>query len=71
VKVTLPSTGNSFADEPGAFAQAVVDVLQQPSLREKMSIAGRRLVAEKYSVEMMGQKIDSLLNHVVLPGYHG
>ena len=51
-----------IADDPAEFAQAVLRILESPSLREKLSIAGLQLVAEKYSSEVMGRKFDALLS---------
>jgi len=54
-----------IADDPKDFARAVVAVLNSPSLRKKLSLAGRQLVVEKYSAECMGKKFESLLTRVV------
>lgn len=54
-----------IADEPGEFAQAVLEILRNPRLREKLSVAGRRLVRERYSSEVMGRQFVSLLGDVV------
>ena len=57
-----------IADEPDEFARAVLNVLQNPGLRAKLSSEGRRLVFEKYSSEVMGRKFNSLLDKIVPSG---
>lgn len=54
-----------IADDPDAFAQAVVELVQNPELRKKLSMAGIRLVKEKYSSEVVGQKVNALLQCVI------
>jgi glycosyltransferase involved in cell wall biosynthesis len=54
-----------IADTPSEFADAVIKVLQNPALREALSQAGRKLVVEKYSSEVMGANFNSLLNTVL------
>lgn len=50
-----------IADDPRLFARAVVALLQDPALRTRLSHGGRKLVAEKYSAEVMGRQFTSLL----------
>lgn len=52
------------ADEPDEFARAVVSILQNPDLREKLSSEGRRLVLEQYSSEVLGRKFNTLLDQI-------
>jgi glycosyltransferase involved in cell wall biosynthesis len=54
-----------IADDPTDFAQAVVEVLRNTKLREKLSQAGMRLVKDRYSSEVMGRKFNSLLSRVI------
>jgi polysaccharide biosynthesis protein PslH len=54
-----------IADTPSEFANAVLNVLQNPELRETLSREGHRLVAEKYSSSIMGANFNSLLEKVV------
>jgi glycosyltransferase involved in cell wall biosynthesis len=54
-----------IADTPREFADAVIRVLQNGEVREMLSHEGRRLVAEKYSSEVMGTNFNSLLENVV------
>lgn len=54
-----------IADKPREFARAVLDILQNPTLREKLSVEGRRLVTDRYSSEVMGKRFASLLDEVV------
>lgn len=53
-----------IADDPASFAQAVVEVLRNTELREKLSRAGVSLVKDRYGSEMMGRKFNSLLSRV-------
>lgn len=53
-----------IADDPGEFAHCVTAVLQNPDLRNKLSMAGRQLVQEKYSSEIVGEKLNSLLGRI-------
>jgi glycosyltransferase involved in cell wall biosynthesis len=54
-----------IADTPDEFARAVIELLQDPGLREKLSTGGRRLVMEKYSSDVMAHKFNSLLEWFV------
>jgi glycosyltransferase involved in cell wall biosynthesis len=55
-----------IADDPQEFAQAVVEVSQNPRLRERLSQGGLRLVAARYGSEVMGRGFASLLDQVVV-----
>jgi glycosyltransferase involved in cell wall biosynthesis len=59
-----------IADEPEQFAQAVIELVQNPELREKLSIAGLRLVTDRYGSEVMGRDFDALLDRVVYSDTH-
>ncbi|NLN79483.1 MAG: glycosyltransferase [Armatimonadetes bacterium] len=49
-----------IADSPAEFAQAVIDVLQNPELAANLGSNGRKLVCEKYSWERVGERLLSL-----------
>ena len=53
-----------IADNPVEFANAVLYILRNTQLREKISQAGLKLVKEHYSSEAMGRKFNSLLEEV-------
>jgi glycosyltransferase involved in cell wall biosynthesis len=53
-----------IADDPYEFAQAVLEVLQNHQLHEKLSSGGHKLVQEKYSSEIMGRKFNFLLERI-------
>lgn len=52
------------ADDPEAFAAAVVRVLEDAGLRQSLSAAGRRLVAERYDWRIIGQQLNAFLEQV-------
>jgi glycosyltransferase involved in cell wall biosynthesis len=54
-----------IADNPNDFAQAVLRVLKDKTLRVKLSANGRRLVEERYSWEMCTSQLEQLLCQVV------
>lgn len=54
-----------LADDPVEFAEAVIRVLETPSLRRSLSEEGRRLVGERYSFDVMNAAFDSLLQSAV------
>lgn len=54
-----------IADDAREFAQAVVAVSQNPRLRERLSVGGRRLVEARYGSEVIGRGFDSILDRVV------
>lgn len=57
-----------IADHPRDFANAVLEVIQDPKLRKKLSINGKRLVKSKYNSEIMGRKFLSLMDQVLFSG---
>ncbi|MCP4536079.1 MAG: glycosyltransferase [Chloroflexi bacterium] len=54
-----------IADDPNDFAQTLVRLLQDDSLRVKLSTNGRRLVEEWYSWEICARQLEQLLHKVV------
>jgi len=54
-----------IADSPNDFAQAVLRVLEDKTLRTKLSANGRRLVEERYSWKMCASQLEQLLHQVV------
>jgi glycosyltransferase involved in cell wall biosynthesis len=59
-----PGENILIADDPQEFSQAILKVLESPTLREKLSLAGLRLVTEQYSSEFMGRKFEDLFNRM-------
>jgi len=49
------------ADEPEAFARAVVALLRDPELRYRIGLAGRRLVEERYAWAQVTEEFEMLL----------
>lgn len=54
-----------IADDPKAFAHAVRSVLKNADLRQSLSVEGRKLIAEKYSSDVIAQKLTSLLGKIL------
>jgi sugar transferase (PEP-CTERM/EpsH1 system associated) len=59
-----------IADEPTAFADAVLHLLDDPTLRAKLAANGQRLVREQYGWDQIGKKLDQLLHQVVRKHRH-
>ncbi len=57
-----------IADEPADFTQAVMRLLGDAALRAKLAANGRRLVAERYSWETIGARLEQLLDRVAAYG---
>ena len=53
------------ADDAGAFARAVVELLENPDRRRALGGAGRRLVEARYSWEQVGRQFESLCEEIV------
>jgi len=54
-----------IADQPEAFAQAVVRVLKDPTLRQSLSQNGRATVEVKYDWRIIGQQLDDFMMQLV------
>ena len=54
-----------IANDPGDFAQTLVQLLGDENLRAKLSANGRRLVEEKYSWETCVHQLEQLLCRIV------
>jgi len=61
----MPDRDILIADEPAAFAEAVLRLLNDGKLRDKLAQNGRRLVREKYDWKTIGAKFDVFLREVV------
>lgn len=53
-----------IADDPEAFAAAVVRVLEDATLRAALSAAGPRRVAERYDWQIAGQQLNAFLEQI-------
>lgn len=53
-----------IGDTPERFADAVVDVLEDPRLRARLAAAGRGLVAERYNWQRIGRGLCALVRGV-------
>lgn len=54
-----------IADEPVAFAEQVVRLLEDAALRAKLSQNGRQLVRERYDWQIVGRQFNAFLEKVV------
>lgn len=54
-----------IADESGTLAEQVVRLLEDATLRDRLSRNGRRLVREKYDWQTVGQQFNAFLEEVV------
>jgi glycosyltransferase involved in cell wall biosynthesis len=54
-----------LADEPAAFADAVVRLLDDAALRTRLAANGRRLVRERYGWDQIGKGLNRFLHQVV------
>jgi sugar transferase (PEP-CTERM/EpsH1 system associated) len=52
------------ADEPKAFAQAVIRLLNNPQLRQELAQNARRLITEKYDWQKNLKKLDQILEGI-------
>lgn len=62
---TIPGEDILIADEPAAFADAVLRLLSDETLRARLSANGRKLVHERYGWDQIGEKLDRFLCQVV------
>ncbi len=60
-----PEENILIADEPAAFADAVMRLLSDPALRARLAANGRTLVRERYSWEQIGETVEQFLQQLV------
>jgi glycosyltransferase involved in cell wall biosynthesis len=58
-----PGADALVADNPAAFAAAVVDLLRSPARRAAVGEAGRRLVARRYDWRVVGDELEAAVAH--------
>lgn len=63
-----PGVDLSIADSPGEFASAVIRILQDKELRERLAVHGRRLAEEKYDWHVVLKELDNVYHE--LAGIH-
>lgn len=54
---TEPGENILVADEPAAFAEAVIEVIRDPSLRERLGRAGRDTAVRRYDWAVLGDRM--------------
>jgi sugar transferase (PEP-CTERM/EpsH1 system associated) len=64
----VPGEHLVVADQPEAFAQAVVTLMNEPELRKKFGNAGRELVEAAYSWERCGSQLLNVLQKISRKG---
>ena len=63
-----PGVEVSIADSPSEFASAVIRILQDKELRERLAVNGRRLAEEKYDWHVVLKELDNVYHE--LAGIH-
>ncbi len=63
-----PGVEISIADSPDEFAGAVIRILQDKELRERLAVNGRRLAEEKYDWHVVLKELDNV--YLELAGNH-
>ncbi len=58
-----------IADEPADFAAKVASVLENPGLRETLSINGRRAVEASYDWAKLGARYCDFVDEITLAGH--
>lgn len=53
-----------LADTPESFAMATLRLLEQPELRTRLAIEGRRRVADMYDWRVIGERMNDLIHEV-------
>jgi len=53
-----------IADDPREFADRVIDLLKNPDKRKAMGLNGRKLVEQKYTWEVIGEKLEQDIQSV-------
>lgn len=59
------------ADDPAGLAAAILRLLQDRPLREKLSCAGRKVVETKYDWQIIGRNFSDFIEEVVLQTRYG
>ena len=54
-----------IADDPSGFAAGVARLLKDATLRQKLSVNGRKLVEARYDWAVLGQQWNALLEETV------
>lgn len=55
-----------FAD-PNALAEAILQLLEHPELRQRLGSAGRELVADQFSLQQAMERYDTLFQRLIQP----
>ena len=62
--VRIGRFGLVVRDEPGAIAQATLQLLREPTLREEMGQKGRRLAETEFTWDRMADKLEQFYSHI-------
>jgi len=57
-----------LAETPAAWSRALETLIRNPELRKKMGAAGRKRVEERYSLQVYGPRVASLLSEIATQG---
>lgn len=61
----IPGKHALVADRPRDFAAAVIRLLREPHLRDEMSVSARSLVDERYSWQVVGERLDAIYRDLI------
>jgi glycosyltransferase involved in cell wall biosynthesis len=59
--VAVPGRDLLIADEPAAFADAVIDLLEHPDRATRLGVAGRALVEERYAWSRAARELEDFI----------
>lgn len=57
--------GRELDDEPPAYTRVLLDLICQPQRREAMARAARHRICEHFTLDAMGERMDSLLKRAI------
>ena len=62
------TTGQNIviADEPSRFARAVVHLIRDTNMRQRLEMAARQLVVERYDWSAVAQDFEDALDHLAV-----
>jgi glycosyltransferase involved in cell wall biosynthesis len=65
--IVTPDTG-ILAGDPAAWSAALIRLIDDAALRQRLGAAGRKLVETSYSLEVTAPKVCAMLGNIALGG---